>query len=417
MEERMKELFPGYFKESEDDLKEIWVNCIYVFDANILLNLYRYSDLTRAKFFHLLRKLNSRIWLPHRAAEEYLNNRLLVIDQQERAYDETTKSIERLKSDLENARQHPFVCEDTLQKVNNIFDDLNSELSQNKYVHTKRINEDEILEEISDIFRGKVGHPFNEEQLNQVIEEGKLRFQQKIPPGYKDDSKSQSSSNPKEQLRKYGDLLLWKQIIYKASKKNTNIIFVTDDRKEDWWHKFKGKTLRTRPELIEEFLNNTSQSFLMYQADRFLELARSHLDEQVSDELIEEIKAVQKMESQEAPNGENKNVATDTLSLKNQKNNLLNIDSLMMQHEREEDQLLVERNRLENQKRELQEKLLKSCSESYENKFDDEFLRSQLESKNKSLLELNSKLTTSRFKYQELQREKIRIESEYSDLA
>ena len=40
--ESMKELFPGYFKETEGHLREIWDTSLFVFDANILLNLYRY---------------------------------------------------------------------------------------------------------------------------------------------------------------------------------------------------------------------------------------------------------------------------------------------------------------------------------------------------------------------------------------
>ena len=80
----MQDLFPGYFKDSDSDLKKIWNECLFVFDANILLNLYRYSDSTRDEFINLLKKLNSRIWLPNRSAEEYLNNRLTVIDQQEK---------------------------------------------------------------------------------------------------------------------------------------------------------------------------------------------------------------------------------------------------------------------------------------------------------------------------------------------
>ncbi|WP_220493433.1 PIN-like domain-containing protein [Pseudoalteromonas sp. SR44-5] len=74
----MKDLFPGHFKESQENLREVWDSCVFVFDANILLNLYRYSDATRNEFLSLLEKINDRVWLPHRAAEEYLNNRLSV---------------------------------------------------------------------------------------------------------------------------------------------------------------------------------------------------------------------------------------------------------------------------------------------------------------------------------------------------
>ena len=57
----MKELFPGYFREDEREIKEIWDNCYFVFDANILLNLYRYSDTTRKDFLKVLEKVKERV--------------------------------------------------------------------------------------------------------------------------------------------------------------------------------------------------------------------------------------------------------------------------------------------------------------------------------------------------------------------
>ena len=55
----MKDLFPGFFKESEANLKKAWDESIFVFDANILLNFYRYSDSTRKELLSLLDKLNN----------------------------------------------------------------------------------------------------------------------------------------------------------------------------------------------------------------------------------------------------------------------------------------------------------------------------------------------------------------------
>src|SRR5690554_696279 len=157
----MRDLFPGHFKESEESLKKVWDTCIFVFDANILLNFYRYSDSARREFLQLLEKIKDRVWLPHRAAEEYLSNRLSVIDQQERSYDDTVKAIGSLQSDLENARQHPFVSQKTMKKVEQVFSLLCDELAENKGVHTKRITEDEIKESISSIFSDNVGLPYS----------------------------------------------------------------------------------------------------------------------------------------------------------------------------------------------------------------------------------------------------------------
>lgn len=290
----MKDLFPGHFKESEENLREVWDSCIFVFDANILLNLYRYSDATRNEFLRLLEKIKDRVWLPHRAAEEYLSNRLSVIDQQEQSYDSTIKSINNLKSDLDNARQHPFVSKQTMGDVDSVFNALCEELLKNKKVHTQRISNDEIKNSISQIFENRVGLPFDKEKLEQLIVDGEERYKQKIPPGFKDASKSSESEVFTDKCRKYGDLIVWKQVLEHSSEVEKGVVLVTDDKKEDWWERFKGKTVGPRPELVKEFKDSTNNTFHMYQADRFLELARENLGEQVSPEIVEEIREVRR---------------------------------------------------------------------------------------------------------------------------
>lgn len=290
----MKDLFPGHFKDSEQKLREVWDTSLFVFDANILLNLYRYSDATSKEFLRILDKIKDRVWIPHRAAEEYLNNRLSVIDQQEKSYDETKTSIESLRRNLENSRQHPFVSSGTLSKVNKVFDDLFEELDKNRLVHTNRISKDEIKEAVSVIFENRVGQPYDEERLVELIAEGEERYRQKIPPGFKDGSKSGDSEIFTERCRKYGDLILWMQVIDKAFTAGKGVVLVTDDKKEDWWVNFKGKTVGPRPELVKEFKERAKNTFHMYKADRFLELASENLDEQVSNEIVEEIREVRK---------------------------------------------------------------------------------------------------------------------------
>lgn len=288
----MKDLFPGHFKESDESLKEAWETSLFVFDANILLNLYRYSDTTRNEFIRILNKLKGRVWLPHRAAEEYLNNRLTVIDQQEKSYDDTIKLIESLQQDLDNTRQHPFVSKGVMRKVNSVFDELCNELKKNKSAHTDRISSDEIKDSIAIIFGKNVGTPYDKGQIDQLISAGEERYKQKIPPGFKDGSKAGDSEVFSEKCRKYGDLILWTQVIDKAIESNKSVVLVTDDKKEDWWEKFKGKTVGPRPELVKEFKDRANQAFHMYQADRFLELARVNLGEKVSEEIVEEIREV-----------------------------------------------------------------------------------------------------------------------------
>lgn len=407
----MKELFPGHFKESEENLREVWDSCIFVFDANILLNLYRYSDTTRNEFLRLLEKIKDRVWLPHRAAEEYLNNRLSVIDQQEQSYDSTIKSINNLKSDLDNARQHPFVSEQTMEKVDSVFNALSEELSKNKKVHTQRISNDEIKNSISQIFENRVGSPFDKEKLEQLIVDGEERYRQKIPPGFKDASKSSESEVFTEKCRKYGDLIVWKQVLEHSSEVGKGIVLVTDDKKEDWWERFKGKTVGPRPELVKEFKDSTSNTFHMYQADRFLELARENLGEQVSPEIVEEIREVrrrdkmafQKMQEFDSINRKKAKISHMMQELDHTRHQLMAYESEMAS-------LQEKRHMLEAERLELR-KYRENFSDG-DRELDMEPVMRHYSDINESYHMVRSKLEESKDRYKELQHRTMQLEHE-----
>ncbi len=291
----MKSKFPGYFKLSENEINELWDNALFTFDANIILNLYRYSDETREEFFKILAKVNDRIWIPYQSAQEFFDNRLNVISQQEKAYEEAVLSLNSIENEFKNSRQHPFIKKNLLKRFSTLRKDICDQLNESKAFHNKRIIEDDILERIESLFENKVGEEYAEKDLESLYKEGETRFANKIPPGYKDSNKKDDSD---KNIRKYGDFIVWKQIISKSKKLNKGIILVTDDRKEDWWIRFKGKTVSPRPELIKEFSSDTNQSFHMYQSDRFLEFARDYLNEDVNERAIEEIRELRRLDEE-----------------------------------------------------------------------------------------------------------------------
>ena len=47
-------------------------------------------------------------------------------------------------------------------------------------------------------------------------------------------------------------MIVWKQIIRKAADTSKDVIFVSDDLKEDWMLEFRGKKYGPRKELIKE---------------------------------------------------------------------------------------------------------------------------------------------------------------------
>ncbi|CAM3936880.1 PIN-like domain-containing protein [Pseudomonas wadenswilerensis] len=292
----MKSVFPGHFANDPQDLQRLWDRSLIAVDANVLLNLYRYSEGTRNEFLDLFEKLADRLWISHQVAKEYLKNRLKVISDQAKTYDIAIQGLTDLRKNFENPKQHPFVGAQVLDDCKKSFDLIIGELEQNKERHDQKITSDDIKEAVSRIFEGKVGSGFNEQELEDIIAVGEVRYENKIPPGFKDSDKAGGKSL-EERLAPYGDYIGWLQLINKAKSDTQDVIFVTGDNKEDWWLKQSGRTIGPLPELIDEFMSMTSQRFYMYSPDRFLQQAGDFLKQEVSVQAMEEVREVRLAES------------------------------------------------------------------------------------------------------------------------
>src|SRR5665648_130391 len=97
----MKETFPGYYQPTEEEFSEIWKNCIFVFDSNVLLNLYRYSSDTRDDLINILSEISERLWIPHQVAMEYLKDRLTVIQDQLNSYNKIREIVNKTSKIIE----------------------------------------------------------------------------------------------------------------------------------------------------------------------------------------------------------------------------------------------------------------------------------------------------------------------------
>lgn len=288
----MKKEFPGFFANGKPDIESLWDECIFVLDANVLLSLYRYSDSTRSELLQVFNALTDRLWIPNQVAYEYLNNRLTVIGEQSKIYDDAIKKIEALRKSLESNNQHPFVSKETLNTSVNIFEKLIHELNENKSIHEKRINNDEIKDQLEVLLEDKVGQGFTKEQTEEIISIGKARYEEKIPPGYCDIKKGGNSALFLDICKPYGDYIVWLQLIDKSKTAGKPIIFITGDVKEDWWLLFNGKTIGPQPQLVEEFKLLTNRSFYMYPPDRFLERANMYLQQETSQQAVDEIRDI-----------------------------------------------------------------------------------------------------------------------------
>jgi hypothetical protein len=282
----MKKDFFAYIKPTDDEYREFWHSCIFTFDTNIFLNFYRYKAETTNTFIELLEKLGDRIFITHQACYEYFRNRLDVISEQEKAYSEVRDALQKqIEDPLQNQRKHPYLSPELLEEFLRTTAKIKQELDDRSREYSQQLSNDIILEKLIHIFDDRIGNKYTEERLNEIYQMGDKRYNQNVPPGFKDKNKGGT--------RQYGDLVLWFQIMDLAKEKERNIIFITDDEKEDWLYLHKGRTISLLPELQNEFFEYTGKRIHIYTAYRFIELYGSYFDSQVTEETINEIRTVQ----------------------------------------------------------------------------------------------------------------------------
>lgn len=328
----MKNIFPGYYKKSDDDLKRIWDNGIILFDTNVLLNLYRYSDTTRETIIDLIKKFSDKIALPHQSALEYNRNRYEVIAEQEKAYKEFLDKIAQIQKDLQSTSKPPFLSKKIDKELNSVFKDVRNEVEESIKKYCDFLKEDPIFENLTDIFNEKISDAFTSEELEEIYKDGEIRYKSKTPPGFEDEKN-------KEGVRKFGDLVLWKQVIQIASKQKKDVILITDERKIDWWWKIKdGRNMGPRQELVEEIKVSAGVDFHMYSSERFISYGQTYLKQKIDQKAIEEIQAMKQAELESIKELEKinfirkKKISSINVDLRNKIESLANEIDLLSEH-------------------------------------------------------------------------------------
>lgn len=302
----MKNTFKGYYQPTKDDFEKMWNEGTFVFDTNVLLNLYRYKKETRDSILEVLEKLQDRIWIPYQVGLEFHRNRLLVISDQNKKMDDFKSSIknsiseiEKQYKDLQLNKRHADINAEPILKQ---FQDLSKKvLEELNLIQPKKLSncddDDEILKNITNIFCNKVGDkPEDQKWLDDCFSDGDNRAKYSIPPSFRDIKKAKNEENiyTYDNLTYragYGDLILWKQLLDYAKKNHKkHIIFVTDDNKDDWMLSVHGKTICVRPELtMEIFSYSEVENFHIYNTESFLKSAESLGRSSVPYEVMKEV--------------------------------------------------------------------------------------------------------------------------------
>lgn len=276
----MKDKFPGYYRPTLQEFKALWGSCIFFLDANVLLNLYGYSENTREQLLSILETIKERLRIPHQFALEYQRNRARVIMQQVKNYIQVEKTFcDVYEKEFEPKLKHPFLSDEMQADFNRIRDGLREGREKVEALFSS----DPYHGRITEALRGRIGDLPDSEKLKSLWEEARHRYESQIPPGYED-------LKEKEVPDAYGDCVGWAQLLEMAKSEDKGAILITDDSKADWWHIQGDRTIGPRPELLAEFADETKQQFYMYSSAQFMKHSAEYLESKVEDEAIQEIK-------------------------------------------------------------------------------------------------------------------------------
>lgn len=244
----MRNAIKEYIEFSSEEKNDLWNTATFVFDTNVFLNLYRYSNKTRNQLIESFECLKPRIWMPYQVALEFCKDRYNVIDEVNRRFEIIEAEADNLVDSWRKKLRLDENDQDVEKLIKYLKDWVIKKKESNYFIFD--VSNDEVFNKLLELFDGKTGKAFNIEERENIEQEGEKRYEEKMPPGYKDNKKTEN---------KYGDLLVWKEILGYSTTQSVDIIFVTHDQKEDWWNINHGKNIGPRIELRKEFYEKTGR--------------------------------------------------------------------------------------------------------------------------------------------------------------
>lgn len=275
----LKKVFPdpkALFEFEFKDLNSIKNDCFYVFDTNVLFVPFLVSNKGFKDFKKICQKLkdDNRLFIPARVAREFANNRGENIKTVFRKLHEARERINKGGFDLTSM---PLLEENAdYKKVKSIekkITELKDEYREKIDSLTNQIKKWNWNDPVSEFYKtlwtadSIVEMQFDDDKL---IENLKFRHEHYIAPGYKDKSKLDDG---------IGDLIIWQTILEISKDNNKDVVFVTNEEKNDWFYNEKNTALHPKFELFDEFRRFTGgQSIAIVSFRDFLEVQEANTE-------------------------------------------------------------------------------------------------------------------------------------------
>ncbi|WP_354625260.1 PIN domain-containing protein [Psychromonas sp. MME2] len=295
----MKNNFPGYIDDYLENNVLTSKKVLVAFDTNILLNLYRYEATVVKEVLSQFKSLKQndyfKLWLPHQVALEFNSNRKVTIQNSSKIHSQVVSKFKSFKKEIDGLAKiggQNSEIQPLREELGEKFDEINNIITAHLPVKKNNFKTDSVIKDVYELFDGIVGAPYSKSEMEGIEEEGLYRYKYGIPPGFEDEQKEQVSSYSGIKISsKYGDLILWNQLIDQAIRDELTVILVTGDAKPDWVSK---EFSRVRPELITEFRLKTGQDFYVLKLEDFQRHFKDKLTLQLSKQTTIQIKELTK---------------------------------------------------------------------------------------------------------------------------
>lgn len=283
----MKTGFEYCYRPKKDEVESIFLNGTIILDTNVLLDVFRVENKSSQTLIKVFEHIKDRVKLPYHVVEEYHNDYLTVLVKQKvylqnavNNLKDKEKGMHSLLKNKEYANLSKYaktIMTQALDKATKSV--IGSYTNTIKHLENE-IRNDLLINKISEVFSGKVLPPFTKKELQDIYTEGVDRYKNKVPPGYKDvadkDKKGvvQSAKGvvvSTDDQNIFGDLVIWKEILKYVDSNPGDIVFVSNDTKEDWICEICNEKHGPRIELLEEFFKHSGgHRLLVYPFDEFV---------------------------------------------------------------------------------------------------------------------------------------------------
>lgn len=238
------------FSETYKPISELISDAVIVLDTNVLLNPFdaTESSLNDIQKIFLNYKKENRLFIPSRVAQEFANNRAVKIGS---VFLQIRQLKEKLNTGTYKLNKYPIL--ENIEEYTKLINELDK--VKLAFKESKKLIEsleskiqnwawnDNVSKIYKEIFTSDIIIELkkSEEELEKDLE---FRINYKIAPGFKD------SGKPDDGI---GDLIIWHTLIEISQKLNKDLVFVSNDQKNDWFYKQDKIGLYPKFELFDEF--------------------------------------------------------------------------------------------------------------------------------------------------------------------